>query len=313
MVNDDEINDLRQRIGQIGIWLSKLGLETASRERLTVKEIEQLGFKTLWIGEGSGNKEVLVHAGLLLSASEKLIVATGIANIWARDATAMNSAANTLAEAYDSRLLLGLGISHSQQVNPRGHEYKSPLQTMRQYLIDMDNASYISPKPAKQVPRMLAALREKMLKLAGEETAGAHTYFITPLHTQRSRQILGKKALLAPEQAFIIEKNPGKARELARIHMSFYLELPNYVNNLLELGFTDEDIQGGGSDRLVDAIVAWGDVDTIRRRILEHLDAGADHVAIQPLASPGELGIEQVKRIAPALRDIASHHTSLAT
>lgn len=301
MVSENDINTWRNRLGGVGLWLSKLGLEPASNERAAVAEIEELGFKALWVGEGSGNKEALVHASLLLSASENLIVATGIANIWARDATAMNAAANTLAEAYDGRFLLGLGVSHSEQVVPRGHNYSRPLEAMRHYLRDMDTATYISARPAEPVQRVLAALRQKMLQMAREHSAGAHTYFVTPAHTQRARQILGPRALLAPEQAFILEKDPTKAREIARNHMAFYLGLPNYLENLRELGFTDEDFTEGGSDRLVDSIVVWGNIENIKRRIQEHFDAGADHVAVQPLAPPRDLGLDQLRSLAPAI------------
>lgn len=267
-------------------------------------EIESLGYKSLWIGESTGNKEVLVHSGLLLSASKKMVIATGIANIWARDAVAMNAAANALSEAYDNRFLLGLGVSHSQQVQPRGHEYNKPLKAMADYLDAMDAAPYISAKPSEAPMRVLAALGPKMLELARERSGGAHTYFVPPSHTRQARQTLQHSVLLAPEQAFILEKSPARAREIARAHMRFYLQLPNYTNNLRGLGFSESDLQDGGSDRLVDSIVAWGDIDTIADRIQEHLDAGADHVAIQPLAEPGDLGLDQLRALAPAIADL---------
>lgn len=154
---------------------------------------------------------------------------------------------------------------------------------MRQYLEEMNSANYISPRPEKPVRGVHTTLPRKMLEVSSEQTSGPHTYFVAPLHAHRARQILGTEALLAPEQGLILEQRPSKARELARNHMSFYLALPNYVNDLRELGFTDNDLQGGRSDRLVDAIVAWGDSDEIRKRIQDHFDAGAGHVAVQQI------------------------------
>lgn len=301
MLSKSELSSLRLRVGKVGVWLTRLGLEPAQKERTAVREIERLGYKTLWIGETLGNKEALSHAGLLLSATRNMTIATGIANIWVRDASAMNSASNTLNEAFDNRFLLGLGVSHRPLVQVRGHEYGQPLQAMRHYLKAMDMADYFSAKPSEPPIRVLAALRTKMLELARESSGGAHTYFVTPNHTQRAREILGKAVLLAPEQAFIIDKSPINARAIARAHMKYYLTLPNYLNNLRDLGFSDEDFQDGGSNRLVDEIVAWGNVETVTERIREHLQAGADHVAVQPLSEPGDLGLEALASLAPAV------------
>ncbi len=173
---------------------------------------------------------------------------------------------------------------------------------MREYLDAMDAAPYEGPVADPAPARVLAALGPKMLELARDRTAGAHPYFVTPEHTARAREILGTGPLLAPEQAVLLESDPATARSLAREHHTrFYLELPNYTGNLRRLGFGDEDFAGGGSDRLVDAIVAWGDVDAVRRRVQEHHDAGADHVAIQPLATDRGLGIDQLRELAPVL------------
>ncbi|ARF57547.1 TIGR03620 family F420-dependent LLM class oxidoreductase [Streptomyces gilvosporeus] len=263
------------------------------------------GYGALWFGEAQATKEAFSHAGLLLAATERITVATGIANIWVRDATAMNGAAHTLAEAYDGRFLLGLGASHAPQVNGRGHTYAKPLAAMRNYLDAMDAAPYDAPVGERPFARVLAALGPKMLELAAERAAGVHPYFVTPAHTAKAREALGEGPLLAPEQAVLLEPNPATARALAREHhLGFYLALPNYVNSLRRLGFEDDDFTGGGSDRLVDAIVAWGDADVIRRRVQERHAAGADHVAIQPVAADRGLGLDQLRELAPALLEV---------
>ncbi|MCK7626644.1 LLM class F420-dependent oxidoreductase [Streptomyces sp. RS10V-4] len=289
------------RIGRVGVWHGGLGRAPAAAVREFAAGIERLGYGALWFGEAQGTKEAFAHAGLLLAATERLTVATGIANIWVRDATAMNAGAHTLAEAYGGRFLLGLGASHAPQVEGRGHTYAKPLAAMRSYLAAMDEAAYDGPVAAPPA-RVLAALGPRMLELAAERAAGAHPYFVTPEHTARARAALGATPVLAPEQAVLLETDPATARAAIRAHhLGFYLALPNYVNSLRRLGFDDEDFTGGGSDRLVDAIVAWGDVDAIRRRVREHHDAGADHVALQPVAADRGLGFDQLRELAPAL------------
>ncbi|MFE3884517.1 LLM class F420-dependent oxidoreductase [Streptomyces lydicus] len=292
---------LAARIGRVGVWHGGLGGVPAAVARRTAAEIEELGYGALWIGETSATESVSL-AGLLLAATERITVATGIANIWVRDASAAHAAAQTLAEAYDGRFVLGLGASHAPLVDVRGHSYAKPLAAMRAYLDAMDGAPYDGPRADPAPGRVLAALGPKMLELARDRTDGAHPYFVTPEHTARARDILGTGPLLAPEQAVLLESDPATARALAREHhMRRYLQLPNYTGNLRRLGFGDEDFLGGGSDRLVDAIVAWGDADAIRRRVAEHHEAGADHVAVQPVAADRGLGIEQLRELAPVL------------
>ncbi|MCB5908428.1 TIGR03620 family F420-dependent LLM class oxidoreductase [Streptomyces pinistramenti] len=292
---------LVSRIGRVGVWHGGLGGVPADEAREAAAEIEQLGYGALWFGEGPGS-EAVSQAALLLSATERITVATGIANIWVRDASAASAAARNLAAAHDGRFLLGLGASHAPLVDLRGHTYAKPLAAVRAYLDAMDAAPYAGPAPDSASARVLAALGPKMLELAAARAAGAHSYFVPTQHTARAREILGAGPLLAPEQAVLLETDPEKARSLARAHHTrFYLELPNYTGNLRRFGFGDEDFANGGSDRLVDAIVAWGDVDAIRRRVQEHHDAGADHVALQPLAADRGLGLEQLRELAPAL------------
>jgi probable F420-dependent oxidoreductase len=295
---------LRDRIGRVGVWLGSIGLEPAKEERAAIARIERLGYGAAWFGEGPANREAMSHAGLLLGASERLVIATGIANIWARDATAAINGANTLNEAYDERFLLGLGVSHAPIVNARGHRYAKPLTAMRTYLEAIDQHTYTAPGPEHPSPVVLAALRPKMLELARERTAGAHPYFVPPSHTAEARAILGPRPLLAPEQVVVLDIDPARARETGRRHMATYLRLPNYVNNLRALGYEDADFAHGGSERLVDAIVAWGDEEAITGRVREHLDAGADHVAIQAYSENANAALAQLERLAPALLEL---------
>jgi probable F420-dependent oxidoreductase len=295
---------LRDRIGRVGVWLGSIGLEPAREERAAIARIERLGYGAAWFGEGPANREALSHAGLLLGASERLVIATGIANIWARDATAAINGANTLNEAYGERFLLGLGVSHAPTVNARGHRYAKPLTAMRSYLEAIDQHTYGAPAPEQPSPVLLAALRPKMLELARERTAGAHPYFVPPSHTAKARAILGPRPLLAPEQVVVLETDPTRAREIGRQHVATYLRLPNYVNNLRALGYDDADFDDGGSERLVDAIVAWGDEEAITGRVREHLDGGADHVAIQAYSESANAALAQLERLAPALLEL---------
>jgi probable F420-dependent oxidoreductase len=173
---------------------------------------------------------------------------------------------------------------------------------MKRYLDAMDAAPYAGPMPSDGVPRVLAALRPRMTELARDRSAGSHPYFVPPEHTAKARDILGAEPFLAPEQAVVLETDATRARERARTHVARYLELPNYTNNLLRYGFEEDDIRGAGSDRLVDAIVAWGDEAAIAERVRAHLDAGADHVCIQVVGvEPGELPLAPWRRLAAAL------------
>jgi len=288
-------------LGRVGIWTFALDLQPAARAQAAAAEIDALGYGALWIPEALG-REAFTNSALLLARTRRIVVATGIANIWARDAMAMAGAQKTLAEAYPDRFLLGIGVSHAPLVGMRGHDYAKPLTAMRAYLDAMDSAPFLAPAPANAPPRVIAALAPKMLRLAAERAAGSHPYFVPPEHTAAARHILGRGPWLLPEQAVVLETNPSTAREIARTHMSTYLGLPNYVNNLKRLGFGDDDFANGGSNRLVDAIVCWGSVDAIAARVRAHHDAGADHVCIQVLdADPRALPMRQWRELAPAL------------
>jgi probable F420-dependent oxidoreductase len=300
-IDPERVQALRERIGRVGVWLGPIGLAPTAEERAAIARIEQLGYGAVWFGEAPMNREALSHAGLLLAASERVVVATGIANIWARDAIAAINGANTLNEAHAGRFLLGLGVSHAPAVQMRGHDYARPLSEMRAYLDAIERQTYGGPPPADPSAIVLAALRPKMLELARDRTAGAHPYFVPPAHTARARSVLGEEPLLAPEQVVVLEPDPDRARAIGRRHMAVYLQLPNYVDNLRTLGYDDADFADGGSDRLVDAIVAWGDEQAIAARVREHLDAGADHVAIQAYADDAGASLAQLERLAPVL------------
>jgi len=271
-------------LGRIGIWTNTLDYQPAAKAQAAAQELERMGYAAIWVPEAL-RREALSNAGLLLAATSRILVATGIANIYARDAVTMAAGQKTLAEAYPGRFLLGLGVGHQPSVEVvRGHMYGRPVATMRAYLEAMAKAPYESVEPTAKPPTVLAALGPKMLMLAAEQTSGAHPYFVSVEHTRQARDLLGPKPLLAPEQAVVLETNPAKARDIARLHMQTYLRLPNYVNNLERLGYTQRDLSDGGSNRLVDDIVAWGDLESVTSRIYAHLEAGADHVCVQVLA-----------------------------
>lgn len=292
---------LRQRLGPVGAWLTLLGLRSASEERAAAAEIERLGYSALWFGETPVNKEAFVHAGILLGATERIAIATGIASIYARDAAAANAAGNALAEAHDGRFVLGLGVSHAPAVAQRGHDYGRPVTEMRTYLDALEAADYRAPAPSHPPPVVVAALRQRMLELARDRTHGAHPYLVTPAHTARARKILGPGPVLAPEQGVVLETDPDRARAIAREHLTAYLRLPNYTNSWREDGFGDGDFGDGGSDRLVDALIAWGDADAIAARVRAHHEAGADHVCIQPVIRDLDRAVAELRDLAPAL------------
>jgi probable F420-dependent oxidoreductase len=294
-------------LGRIGVWSGAFAVAPAAEARRAAREIEELGYDTLWFPEGLGTRESFTNAAVLLGATERLRVASGIANIWGRDPVAAANAARVLADAFDGRYLLGLGVSHPRQVDPRGHRYERPVARMSAYLDAMDDDPFVSPDGTKTtraaVPRVLAALRPPMLRVAAEKALGALTYLVTVDHTRRARKLLGADALLVPEQKVVVASDPRAARARARAAIAWYLDTPNYVDNLRWLGFSDADLADGGSDALVDALVAVGTEDDVRARVRAHLDAGATQVAIQPLEDGDAFGLETLRRLAPALLD----------
>jgi probable F420-dependent oxidoreductase len=289
-------------LGRVGIWTFQLDLQPSSAAREAANELEALGYGAIWVPEAAG-RDPFAHATLLLGATTRMVLATGIATIYARDAMSMNAAWRTVSEAFPDRFLLGLGVSHQPAVEGlRGHTYGPPLQAMREYLDRMDAGLFFAAQPSVEPQRVLAALGPRMLALAAKRSSGAHPYFVPVEHTAVAREALGADALLCPEQMAVLETDPVAARRIARRAMATYLGLPNYVNNLRRLGYGDDDFANGGSDRLVDAIVVWGDDATVRARVDAHHDAGADHVCVQVLPHDARsLPMEEWRRLAPAL------------
>jgi probable F420-dependent oxidoreductase len=269
-------------IGKLGVWAAMDGMSAADTAAFA-KRVEKWGYPALWIPEVMG-RDALVASSWLLANTSKLTIATGIANTYVRPALTAASAQNTLAEQSGGRFLLGLGVSHGPMVEGmRGEKYGPPVPTMRAYLEAMAKAKYMAPPPAQKPKTVIAALGPKMLALASSHADGAHPYNVTPEHTAQARKILGPGKLLCTEQMVILEKDASIAREIGRKNLSVYLTLPNYRNNFLRLGFTEQDVDNGGSDKLIDAVIAWGDEKAIRGRVQQHWDAGADHVCIQSL------------------------------
>ncbi len=288
--------------GRLGVWT---WIDAFSSEQAAdfAKQLETWGYSTLWIPEAVG-RDPFALIGYLAGQTETLNFATGIANIYARDHVTMKAIHQTLSEMLPGRFILGLGVSHPHLVSRlRGHEWKKPIPKMRGYLEAMKGAIYHGPKPELEAPIVIAALRPLMMGLARDHVRGAHPYLVTPEHTQRAREILGDGPWLCPEQKVILETDAETARGVARGQLTPYLRAPNYQNNLREIGFEDSDWQDGkASDRLIDALVAWGDVDTIRERIEAHWSAGADHVSIQPFRPDGAPGpdMKALEVLAPA-------------
>jgi probable F420-dependent oxidoreductase len=276
---------VRPELGKLGIWApeSNLSAELA-------RELERAGYGAIWIGSSPGGELDIVPE--LLAATDRLVVATGIVNIWTDDARDIAAVRRRIVGDFPGRFLLGIGAGHPEATS----DYRHPYQALVDYLDVLD---------AERVPadeRVLAALGPKVLRLARDRTAGAHPYLVTPEHTREARAILGDGVLLAPEQKVVVEADPVKARALGRpVVAKPYLGLSNYLANLRRLGWTDEDLAGDGSDRLIDALVAHGDAETAIGRVREHLEAGADHVAIQLITEKGTDPIETYRALASAL------------
>jgi len=286
-------------LGSVGVWGTGLWLEESRRaEAMDVAaELDELGYATLWLSAGFGQGVPAVF-GELLDGTARMSVASGILSIWHATAVEAAEGFDALDRAHPGRFLLGLGASHALRVDVDEKRYERPWSRMVGYLDELD-AQRPGVPPGR---RVLAALGPRMLRLSAERTAGAHPYFVPVEHTALAREQLGPGPLLAPEQAVVLETDPGFARELARGHMKWYLRLPNYTNNLRRLGYSDQDLDGGGSDRLVDAIVAWGDLEQVADRVRAHLEAGADSVSVQVISErPTQFPRDHYRRLATAL------------
>jgi probable F420-dependent oxidoreductase len=299
MTTDHEA--LRARLGRVGAWTFAFDARPAAQVAIDARGIETLGFPALWVPEGGGSRDVIGNLSWLLASTERLTVASGIANITARQPEVLQAGATLLADAYGNRVVLGIGVGHEYTTERRGVAWDRPLERTRGYLDAMDAAAGTWPAPAVAPRRLLAALADGMLRLSAERALGAHTYFVPPEHTAHARAVLGPEPVLAVEQTVVLETDPAHARAVARGWTVDYLELPNYAKSWARLGF-GEDLEGGGSDRLVDAAVAWGDVEAVAARVRAHLDAGADHVCVQVIsADDADVCMPQLRELAPAL------------
>jgi len=279
-------------LGKVGIWWSG-SWELKSDVALNVAgEIESLGYGAIW-SSGGFNQGLSRRFERLLSATKHIAVASGVVNVWRAAPDDLAAAAAALNERYPGRFLLGIGASHAALIE----NYARPYSRVVEYLDDLDLPGVGVPKER----RILAALGPRMLGLAAARTLGAHPYFVPVEHTARARELLGVGPVLAPEVTVVMEREAGRARELARTFTSGYLTLPNYANNLLTLGFSDQDVSGGGSDRLVDAVVPWGDTETVAARVREHHEAGADHVCVQVVTGTEGFPLAEYRELASAL------------
>lgn len=289
-------------LGPVGVWTFAFDQLPLNTVRAAAADIEALGYGAIWIGEATG-RESLTHAALLCDATEHIVIASGIARVGERSPRVMKAAAYTLAEASGGRFLLGLGGSNQLTTD------NGPAAAMASYLDDYDNAPYTTPPSADAPPVVLGAQGPAMLRVAAARTQGSHTFCVTPEHTRWARTVLGPEPLLCPEQAVIVETNPDTARVIARDHLRFYLQLPHFQANFTRAGFSPTDWANDGTDRLIDALVAWGDPDTIGQRIQAHLDAGANHVCIQPLQTTPGAGIETLRHLAPTIETVRPRPT----
>jgi probable F420-dependent oxidoreductase len=285
-----------RQLGRLGVWYPIDRLDGAGLRRLLSK-VEELGFSTFWYPEALGYESFSI-ASFMLANTSRVIIGSSIANIYARDPFTARRGLRTLSGLYDDRFVLGLGVSHAPMVQRRGHVYDKPVPTMRHYL----ESVYEDPSNGADWPLMIAALGPLMLKLAAERTAGALPYNVTPDHTREARAALGPDKLLAVEQKVCLETDPAIARGHARQELHRYMAMTNYRNNWLRIGFTEADLAEGGSDRFIDAMVLWGDAETIARGLRAHFDAGANHVCIQPVHTEGD--VEARDRTLAALASV---------
>ena len=283
--------------GRYGLFAGPLNSKHSAVQRDFAREAERLGYGTIWLSE-SAHMEPFTRAAMLLAATERLVVGTGIASIWVRDATAMAGAGRTLADAWPDRFILGLGVSHAPSVQQRGHDYERPYSAMQAYLDAIASAAWRGPD-VELPPIVLAALGPRMAALAGERTAGAYPYFTTAAHVREVRSILGPEPFLVADLPVVMAGSLAEARAIGSRHTSYYLGVANYRNNLLRLGWSEADLEGPGSDELFEAVVAWGDIDRIHQQMAARFEAGADQVAFNLLGpDPAEPPYELLRALA---------------
>ena len=292
-----EHDALRGALGRVGAWTFTFDGRAPDRIATDVARIERMGYRALWLPEGGGSNEIIANLGWSLASSSRLTVASGIANMSAREPEVLARGAAFLDAAYGHRLVLGIGVGHQYSTLRRGVAWDRPLARMRTYLDVMDAEGLARP-----APRMLAALGDGMLRLAATRALGAHSYFVPVSHTARAREVLGPEPVLAVELGVMPGADDETARVWGRTWAAEYLELPNYANNWRRLGFDDEEVAGSGSDRLLDEAFAWGSIETIAARVRAHLDEGADHVCVQVIGEDdAETDLRRLEELAPAL------------
>ena len=286
--------------GRIGVFAGPLNGQPTAIQREFVREMERLGYGTLWYGEGFA-QEAFARGAIYLAATDRLVIASGIANIWARDAAAMANGGRTLSEAWPGRFILGIGVSHAPLVRTRGHEYERPYSAMRAYLDAMQAAPWRGPQ-AELPPIVLAALGPRMTGLAGERTAGAYPYFTTTAHIREVRGILGPEPFLAADLPVVLAGDLAAARSIGDRHLANYLGSANYRNNLLRIGWPEGDLETPGSDGLFEAVVAWGDLDRIGDGVRERFEAGADQVVLNLISADAfSPPLAELRTLAPLL------------
>ncbi|MFG1705876.1 TIGR03620 family F420-dependent LLM class oxidoreductase [Nonomuraea sp. M3C6] len=281
-------------LGTFGVWTFDFEYQPAARLRASIQELEERGWRAFWIPELLG-REALTHAGYLLSCTERMHVINGIAQIWSREARWTYGAALLLADAYPNRHVLGLGFGDARPGT-------KPMAAMIEYLDELDALKTPNPTPKAPMHRLLAAYGPKMLELARDRAAGAHVYHVNVGHTAQAREILGPDAFLGVEHAVLFESDPGKARAIAREHLHPYLNTRYNIAKFRRLGYAEEELTDGGSDRFVDDLVFWGDLDTIAEKLHTHVEAGADHVGVQVIGiEPGRSAMPYWRLLGDAL------------
>ncbi len=282
-------------VGNIGVWAgAPVWPDDPNEIGEVAAELEELGYGAAWFGGATADLRLPEQ---VIAGTSRLVAATGILNVWTEPVDQVSTSFARVNDAAPERLLVGIGAGHAENVEHTGQRYVRPYSKVSEYLRQLDSAD----RPVPDSARAVAALGPRMVTLAGERSLGAHPYLVTPEHTGSARDILGNGPLLAPEQKVMLERDRDRARAVATPVLETYLGLPNYASNLRRLGFSDDDLAGGGSDRLFDALVAWGDADAVATRIQQHRDAGADHVCVQAITEGGGLPRQQWRELAPAL------------
>ncbi|RAN96757.1 TIGR03620 family F420-dependent LLM class oxidoreductase [Micromonospora noduli] len=299
---------LNASLPAFGLWSMELRGAADPAVRDAAAELDEHGFRALWVPglDGGGAVDDVGH---LLGAAPHATVALGVLAIWGQDPTALGDRLAALDAAHGPRTVLGFGVSNAHSAAQAGQEYGRPVETMGRWLDALDAA----PRPVPAGRRILGALGPKMADLAADRTAGWHPFLVTPDYTATQRERVGDQPLIAPHLAVVLDKDPDRARAAARAGIGMFIGFPTYRANLARLGFTDDDLVPGGSDRLIDALVAWGDLDAVATCIREHLDAGADHVALHVLRPDGPdrptLPLPQWRELATLLPSFAASAT----